>query len=420
MNSENFHEYLKNPSKLHQVSYQELKSLVMQYPYSPNLRFLLLLKSMFDQNKDQERNLAMVSMYTPDRSKLRKLVLQYTRLQEIQENYALTEDFLELKDLSSMEDLLEKQPVESKIAPGQDFQIREERQLPSLEKLSEMDDSEVLGFFEEHEDLNFLEDLPEEVDEPLGGTPAPEIEIHEPSGERSEDAGDSSQTVGKIEEDLPALEDLPTDTLEEHEIGETPTAEEPALFLPDEPGWTEQEPIENLAEEDEMGTTFTEPKSPEPGLSETNALPTDPEEGEQEERPILSAREIPLEITNDEELTSDQADGPAPLPKLTFDSWKHNFQAPRSVLIAKGLKNVKAGKKQKTAKKTGKRDEADQIAEQSIQEDSEIASETLALVLSMQGHYEKAISMYERLCLQYPEKSSFFAAKIETLKKKIV
>lgn len=47
-----------------------------------------------------------------------------------------------------------------------------------------------------------------------------------------------------------------------------------------------------------------------------------------------------------------------------------------------------------------------------------IASERLAELFSQQGHYDKAIEMYERLILKNPEKSSFFAPLIEELKQK--
>ena len=49
-------------------------------------------------------------------------------------------------------------------------------------------------------------------------------------------------------------------------------------------------------------------------------------------------------------------------------------------------------------------------------EDKELASEGLAELLVRQGHYKSAIDMYELLKLKIPEKSSFFAAQIETLK----
>lgn len=46
----------------------------------------------------------------------------------------------------------------------------------------------------------------------------------------------------------------------------------------------------------------------------------------------------------------------------------------------------------------------------------EVITETLAEVLADQGQNEKAILMYEKLSLIFPEKSAFFAARIENLK----
>ncbi len=45
-----------------------------------------------------------------------------------------------------------------------------------------------------------------------------------------------------------------------------------------------------------------------------------------------------------------------------------------------------------------------------------LASEPLVELLVSQGHYRRAIEMYELLILKYPQKSSFFAAQIEKVK----
>jgi len=60
---------------------------------------------------------------------------------------------------------------------------------------------------------------------------------------------------------------------------------------------------------------------------------------------------------------------------------------------------------------------AQELAERSVVENKDVISETLARLLAKQGHREKAISMYERLSLAFPEKSGFFAAEIDKLKK---
>ena len=49
-------------------------------------------------------------------------------------------------------------------------------------------------------------------------------------------------------------------------------------------------------------------------------------------------------------------------------------------------------------------------------DDDEIVSETLAILYYNQGNISKAIRIYEKLSLIYPEKSSIFAARIKEMK----
>jgi hypothetical protein len=60
----------------------------------------------------------------------------------------------------------------------------------------------------------------------------------------------------------------------------------------------------------------------------------------------------------------------------------------------------------------------EQLAETSLQ-DRDVMTEAMAEVWEKQGNATKAIEIYNKLSLLEPSKSTYFAAKIEDLKKRV-
>jgi len=62
---------------------------------------------------------------------------------------------------------------------------------------------------------------------------------------------------------------------------------------------------------------------------------------------------------------------------------------------------------------------AGELARKSLQADEHLVTETYARILTMQGKYHKAVDMYMKLSLLKPQKSDYFAALIDQIKKRI-
>lgn len=301
MNAENFSQYIENPSLLYQMNYEELRQLILQYPFNSNLRYLLAKKSQQEDHHDFAKNLKAAAINSPDRKQLYR-VLHGERVLVEEE----LEERLELKSLQELE-LEVEETVEFKT------------ETPSMDAEMQFDlSSETLNT----KDIN------------VGSL------------------NDSLTFVGK--------ENFEIETSDDSVIPEQVTDNE------------EDEQLSSIADIDFQIEAATEEAV---DLSE------------------IQEEETAVAVDLDETI-----DKPAPLSRRAFKSWRTRYQKP-SLQIEETPSNSAA-----------------QIADQSVEDSDYLVTETLADVLTHQQQFEKAIEVYERLSLLFPEKSDFFASRIADIR----
>lgn len=333
MNAENFAEYLKNPSKLYQINYQELKSLALQYPYCQNLQWLLLQKSKMDGNKDWEANLERAAAISIDRALLYKKIKTIVSVRDQVTDLLITDEVLELPDLSNFR---RPEPILREVSTAHPL----EEPVPFPNPIENFKQPEIE---EEELDMSRLQvpprptELPEIDPEPGITQPTPTPEVPEPT--------DPTPTIPDINPEVPETNDpepmLSEDTQEEA-ISETST--------------------NNSFEWEVYTPPILEPAPP----------------------------VMPSHDARNQNLLS----------------YAKTYQPPK-LQIKSTLAGTSLPKKEASV--------AD-LAEKSVLDTEEVASETLAVLLARQGHTEKAIKMYEQLILKFPGKSAYFAAQIQKLK----
>ena len=117
----------------------------------------------------------------------------------------------------------------------------------------------------------------------------------------------------------------------------------------------------------------------------------------------------PVEKTS---VKNDATDGKS---TISYDAWLKQFLAPQS--YTNSHIHIET-KEENTEEHMIPHDlSLEEQAKESIAENHDIATETWAEILVKQKQYKEAIKIYERLCLQFPEKNTTFAQKIENLKK---
>ena len=99
MNSENFPDFLNDPTRLYSVSFEELQSLVLEYPYANSLWKLLLCKAYFEDKTEYPKILESLAIRIQNRSQLRNFVAHLAKLKAEYELAQENRQTLDLEDL---------------------------------------------------------------------------------------------------------------------------------------------------------------------------------------------------------------------------------------------------------------------------------------------------------------------------------
>ena len=294
MNHTNFVDCLEQPARLLQLNYQELKNLVMAFPYSPNLRVMLWLRSIVESDGKSEMYLQRAAGSTFDRAQLLALSRQFAQAK------------LQLADWAESPVLQER--VELRAATPVSAASAAVSEAPSVSM-------PTAATAEEKQSLSQMLD---ELSQALAQLPMQAVE----------------ETA------------VTPDNLDEVEYRKN----EIAATLADTPPVADSQRIHKMIEDRKAAS-----------LARLSA---------RRRAGAATERQTPAAHTNQQ-------------------------PAPEAV------------------------ERADLVARQSLRDNEEIFSEGLASLLVMQGEYPRAIKMYEKLCLVFPDKKDNFAAIIENLQQKI-
>jgi hypothetical protein len=209
----------------------------------------------------------------------------------------------------------------------------------------------------------------------------PEVEVREEIVEEA------------VQETAPFAEEAALRTREElmaeieARLEELATVKEEILELIADPA---SEPVEAI-----VGKEIVEEEKPEPEVTVEEEEPEPEVTVEEEEpEPVPAADEL-MELIEDSEPAADLN-----APQLSAQDLIDRFIKSSPTLERMTLPEIQPVK---------------DLSETGAEEKGSFITETLAKIYINQGYYSRAINIYEKLSLQYPEKSAYFAGRIERI-----
>ena len=400
MHKQQFLDIVKQPNRLNHIYFRQLRELVNEYPYFQTAYIMLAQKAIVTPDMNVQNVVGKVATYVGDRQKL------YTYLQE-----AKSGGLMSMPSQATQTKVWDKTKLQNTVAEQEDDEATivmpkknyitaddetavVEQDSPAVKSVYEKLLQKSKGKFEVEEELLTDADLLEKQRKDFSEADTDEVPM-------------DTETIKvkarlAVEKELETQKDAKEDNIwkKSGDSGRITTEEIEVIKL------DVLDDLEKMKNEIEWDTT-----------SHTNDLDLDFEDNSLDtDNDLLKNLQDKVNAYKKRKQKSNIDDW---LSKKTGKEKKIEKTKKKAPLTAEDVKEIK---NIVTKSKKHKKDNNMTIDEQvtsSLRESTPIISETMAKVYAQQGHYAKAIKIYQQLSLKYPEKKLNFADKILELKKKL-
>lgn len=403
-------ELLKHPASLQRIDKKIIMELVNKYPFVAQYRMWLAKKLKEESPEKFQAALHTAAAYSPSREKLFHFI-----------HAPLPQDYHSPLPPSNVEEV----PL---VIENNNFQDQ-----PKVDtRIFDEEDAEIVG-----DEANNEEPYNEAIEEEINQAEH-SVEDNNDINESNEEEVASDEEVA-LNDNLDFVADKKIDEVLEIEntedvivTDETAKNIAPINFIEEDASKeiTEEQPkflkAEKLLEEDYSIEEFEEEE-----LEETIEPKTTPEvddydeedypEEEEEESGLDDFKLTKVSLTIKEAAAKAANLNKEEDTKSTDEKNKAEDDLPALTTYSAWLKSLRTNYLKKMqieglpTENSMMEELGEQQAAKSIEEDQNLVSESLALLLAQQGKKEKAIAMYKALILKYPERADYFVPKIEYL-----
>jgi hypothetical protein len=415
------------------ISIDELREFTELYPYCQAFHIQLLKLYKDNNHFGYTDYLKLTSAYTGNREYLYNLLHQeavhFVNSEEINSAVESTIDFedsvQQIEELQSENDenrlqqIIDQRLRELNIVrsdPSPEYSI-DENLVRMIIEADESTEEEI----QEEEPLEMENSVFSEMENIIQSN-EPEVQnIHDKTpaiaDEKAESEINEISTIesAQIEEDFTAIDEIPasqSETEQQQQIEEeTKWSFDNRRFIDSYEGESpEENPEPEIIAEPEMNNVVeTAPVSTASAATEENILDSSVSSQEEVEGIVEFQEEIRQELSGEEHSFTEW------LKVLKRRSQKDNRTKKNTEQEGDILEKFIREEPRITPARSNFYSPVN-MAKKSLEEHDDIVSETLARIYAGQGNVEKAIHTYEKLCLLHPEKSSYFAARIQDLK----